>query len=443
MLATCRRAEDGGLDRLDEDERRRRLREALEAGADLVDVEHDAAFREDLTRDAHRVNAKVVVSNHRETTPAPDEIVAELADLAEDADVAKLATASDGPGDAQALAEAALQAPEIGTPFALMGTEDSLVRGLASPLGQALVYADPDGSPVPGQLPVDLQARLPRQPPSPAPRNDYVLLGHPVGHSLSPPMQEAGFAHLGIEARYRLLDVAPEDLETVLEGLAVDTAGGNTTAPHKVDLYEAADRATDEAHEVGAANTFRFDDGDLAVHMTDGLGARDALEARGHDLAGRPALVLGAGGTARALTHALAQAGAEIRLANRTRKRAERLADAPDADVRVVDLEPEALAQALPVDGVVVNATPVDPPVPDDALSHAVAFDANYGHRAAFAQRARQAGACTLDGLDLLVAQGVRSLAFWIGEDVDEATRARMSTAARTRALERACQEAT
>lgn len=436
VLATCRREEDGGVQALPEEQRRRRLEAAVEAGAGLVDVEVDADFRRSLTEKARRANATVIVSEHAlDDTPAPDEILDTLETLADLGDVAKLATAAETPEDVNRLLDAGLQAPTIGCPFALMGVGDATLRGLAGPMGQALVYAAPGESEVPGQLPARLQARLPRDPPAPQPLEDYALIGHPVEHSLSPPMQEAGFRRLGLEARYRLIDAEPDRLDAVLDGLVATSDGANVTAPHKQAAYERADRATETAREVGAANTLRVDGDEVVAHITDGLGAVDALEHRGEALDGRPALVVGAGGTGRAVAHALTDAGVEVTLANRTRKKAERVAEAVDA--RVVDLDPDALAEAIGAGTVVVNATPVDPPVPDEALAEAIAFDANYAERATFARRARQAGARTLDGLDLLVGQGVRSLAFWTEREIPETTRGRMSTAARTRAIER------
>lgn len=441
VLATCRRAEDGAGHALEETERRDRLKRALEVGAALVDVERDAPFREEITRQAHRNNVLVVASEHQlEQTPPAERIVDRLEHLARCGDIAKLATRASGAEDVHALLAAGLKAPAIGAPFALMGVGDSALRALAGPLGQALVYANPEDNPVSGQLPLDLQARLPARPPTPQPRDDYVLIGHPVAHSLSPPMQEAAFTALGLPARYRLIDAPPEALATVIDGLAVDAEGGNVTAPHKIALFDRAEHATEEARKVGAANTFRFDgeDRQLRVHMTDGLGVRDALERSGQSLDARPVLLLGAGGTARAVAHALSEQGAQLTLANRTRKTAETLAQ--DVGVEVAELEPEALGRAHEPGGIIVNATPVDPPVPEQTLARAVAFDANYGHRAAFARRARQAGAKVFDGLDLLVAQGVRSLAFWLAdadEEPGEDVRAIMQTAARTSALER------
>lgn len=436
VLATCRREADGGVQALAEPERRRRLETALDAGAELADLEPDAPFFADLAARARREGVTVVASEHAlEATPTPETILDRLEELGRLGDVAKLATAADDADDVARLVEAAIEAPTLGTPFALMGVGDPLLRGLAGPLGQALVYAAPGEAAVPGQLPAALQGRLPRHPPSPEPRRDYALLGHPVGHSLSPPMQEAAFARLGIPARYRLVDVPPGDLEAVLEGLAVAADGANVTAPHKIAVHDRADERTGEARSVGAANTLRFEDGEVRAHMTDGLGALDALRAREEAVEGRPVLVLGAGGTGRAVAHALADAGAEVTLANRTRKRAETLADEVGAEV--VDLAPEALAGALPPGGLVLNATPVDPPVPDGALAEASAFDANYGDRAAFARRAREAGANVLDGLDLLVGQGLRSLAFWTDAEPGDEVRGAMRAAAETRALER------
>lgn len=435
VLAACRRAGDGGEAELGEDQRRRRLAAATDAGADLVDVEHDAAFRKALTGRARRAGARVVVSEHADEAPAADEVLDRLAAMREGADVVKLAAPASTPEHAHRLAEAALEAPRLGVPFALMGLGDATLRGLAGPLGMALAYAAPDEAAAPGQLPADLQARLPGAPPSTEPREDLVLLGHPVGHSLSPPMHEAALRRLGVDARYRLLDTPPERLGATVEGLVAQRAlGGNTTAPHKAELFDLCDEVTEVAEACGAANTFRVtDEGRLEGTMTDGLGLVRALEDRDQRLAGRRVLLLGAGGTARAAAHALADAGAEVALANRTRRRAEALAREVGAEV--VDLDEDALGDALAPGGLAVNATPVDPPVPDEVLAEAAAFDANYGTRGAFADRARQAGATVQDGLDLLVGQGVPALSFWLDREVPPDAVGAMRCAARTGGL--------
>lgn len=439
VLAACRRQEDGGREPLEEDQRRQRLQAALDAGADLVDVERDAPFRDEIQQAAQRANAHVIVSDHDTTgTPSVDELLDRIEAMRPGADVVKIATHVDDDGDVGRLIQAAIRAPRLGVPFALMGLQDRTLRALAGPLGMALVYAAPAGDQAaPGQLPVDMQSQLPRTPTTPEGSEDYVLLGHPVSHSLSPRMQNAAFHHEGVPARYRLVDVPPDRLDVALEGLAATgTRGGNTTAPHKTQLYEACDRRTETAEACQAVNTFRFEDGRLHGHMTDGLGLVDALTTNGHTIQNRDVLLLGAGGTAKAAAHALSENGASLVLANRTRSKAKRIAQRLDAEH--LPLEEDALGSAIGKGTIVVNATPVDPPVPDAVLPDAVAFDANYGHRARFAQRARDQGASVLDGLSLLTHQGVRSLAFWLDRSLDEDTLGIMQTAARTGALEKA-----
>ncbi len=441
MLATCRRADDGGHAPLSEDDRRDRLDRAIEAGARLVDIEHDAPFRDEIQSAAHRAHAHIVVSHHDTAgTPSVDEMLDTLAGMQDGADVVKLATAADTREDVNRLLEAALQAPRLGTPFALMGLQDTLLRGLAGPLGMSLVYAATEDPLAPGQLPAKLQARLPKRPPAPDGHEDYVLLGHPVSHSLSPPMQNAAFRHLGEPARYRLADVPPKKLDATLEGMAaMGTRGGNTTAPHKQALFDACDEVTDHAQACQAVNTFRYRDGRLQGHMTDGIGLVDALAAHDEDLRERRVLLIGAGGTGKAAAHALTRAGAELVIANRTPETAKRLADREGATA--VPLQEPALADAIHDETLLVNATPVDPPVPDAALPNVIVFDANYGPRAKLAHRARGQAARVLDGLSLLTHQGLASLSYWLDRDVDEDILNVMTTAARTAALEHTLQQ--
>lgn len=438
VVAACRREEDGGVRPLSETERAERLRHAIEAGADLVDIEHDAAFREELTRLALTSNAHVIVSHH-DLEQAPDLHVGLrlLEEMNHRADILKLATATQGPEDVEALFELALQAPTLGTPFTIMAVGDSALRAAAGPLGMALVYTAPGRASVPGQLPARLQNHLPRSPPPPEGFRDYVLLGHPVGHSLSPAMQNAAFAHLGHPGRYRLVDLAPEDVEAGFRGLkALGVAGGNVTSPHKGAIHDLCDELRPRAREARAVNSFKVtDDGRVLGDNTDGLGVVHALDARGEALPGRRVVVVGAGGTARAASHALTQAGAEICVCNRTAKKVEALAQ--DLGVEQVPFDEDALAKALPEDAILFNATPVDLPIEDDVLSRIVVFDATYGPEAArLARRAELAGTRALDGLDLLVHQGDLALRFWLDLAADERLLGVMSTAARTGALE-------
>ncbi|MDX1610982.1 MAG: type I 3-dehydroquinate dehydratase, partial [Candidatus Thermoplasmatota archaeon] len=388
VLASCRREADGGVQALDEDTRHQRLQAALAAGADLVDVEHDAPFREDLQQEALEAGAQVIVSEHDLTgTPTPEEAMARLEGMQGKADIIKLATRAERPEDVQFLFETALKAPTLGTPFTIMGVGDATLRACAGPLGMALVYTSPGRAQVPGQLSVALQRTLPKHPPPPEGFRDYVLLGYPVRHSLSPMMQNAAFSHLGEGARYRLQNLSPEKLEAGFGGLkALGVAGGNVTSPHKGAVYELCDEVRPVADAARAVNTFRLEDDIVSGTNTDGKGIVKALTERGEALDDRTVLLAGAGGTARAAAHALTGAGAHLTLANRTAEKAQDLAREVGAEH--VPLDPDALTKALPEGALLVNATPVDLAIPDEVLARTMVFDATYGPgKAALARR--------------------------------------------------------
>jgi len=244
------------------------------------------------------------------------------------------------------------------------------------------------------------------------------VLGWPVRHSRSPAMHEAGYAALGlVDWRYQLLPIPPELFDETVRGLpGAGFVGANVTIPHKEAALALADETTDSARAIGAANTLTFlPDGRIHADNTDAPGLIDALPL---DPAGATAVVLGAGGSARAVVWALAQAGAQVLVWNRTRERAERLC--AEIGGRVVD--------APPVRGdLLVNTTSVglqwgeDPfkalPLTADALhGYPCLVDLVYGSRpTALTSAARNAGATVVDGLEILVRQGARSFERWTG----------------------------
>lgn len=257
------------------------------------------------------------------------------------------------------------------------------------------------------------------------------VLGWPVAHSRSPAMQGAALAELGLgHWSYQALPVPPDAIREAIVALpGGGFAGANVTIPHKHDALAVADRATDAAREIGAANTLTLlDDGTLEADNTDAPGLLDALEA---PLAGRTALVLGAGGSARACAWALREAGcARVAVWNRTAARARELAD---------DLGIDAVATAAPAD-VLVNCTAVglhDPQATFELLPLGMADLVGYPLVADLVYRpggtplldaAAAAGARTVDGLAILVAQGARSLERWTGRPAPRPT---MDAAAR------------
>jgi shikimate dehydrogenase len=235
------------------------------------------------------------------------------------------------------------------------------------------------------------------------------VLGFPVSHSRSPAMMNAAFAELGLDWRYLHLPVPPELLaETVRALPGSGYRGANVTIPHKLAAHALADELTGAAAAIGAVNTLSFEDGGrVRGDNTDAGGLIDALGAE------RPAsaLVLGAGGAARAAVWALREAGAEVSVWNRTPARARELA----GEFGVRPVERPGPAELL------VNATSVGLSKEDslDALplvEAATVVDLVYGPEptelVAWAERH---GARVIDGLEILVRQGARSFERWTG----------------------------
>jgi shikimate dehydrogenase len=246
------------------------------------------------------------------------------------------------------------------------------------------------------------------------------VIGWPVSHSRSPQMHRAAFAELGLEGwSYQRLPVPPELFAELLAALpAAGFVGANVTLPHKQAALAAADAATRTAREIGAANTLSFrHDGSLEADNTDAPGL---LAAIGEPVAGRSAVVLGAGGTARAAAWALREAGAGVAVWNRSADRARALA----SELSVEQIERPRAAELL------VNATTVgmdERHTIDEVLSR-LALDSDVLARSgtvvdfaytrsatALLIKARQLGRQTVDGLDILVAQGGLSFERWTG----------------------------
>ncbi len=258
------------------------------------------------------------------------------------------------------------------------------------------------------------------------------VIGWPVGHSRSPLLHNEWLRRAGIDGAYVPLPVPPGQLHAALQGLrASGFAGVNVTLPHKEDAFRLADLSTAAATCCGSANTLSFlPDGRLHADSTDGLGFLDSLRAEGVDPvagpAAGPALVLGAGGAARAVAAALQALGVAVQVTNRNRSRAEALADAlpsPANPVRVLDWEQREAA--LPGFALLVNASPVGmahaPGSPcglHRATAGLVVADIVYLPRVTpLLAEARQRGLRTVEGLGMLLHQGRPGFAGWFGVD--------------------------
>lgn len=242
----------------------------------------------------------------------------------------------------------------------------------------------------------------------------FAVIGHPVAHSRSPQLHEAGFVDFEIDAEFEAVDVAPENLGEWLRSEFLEHySGAAVTTPHKIAIRKFLDSETDAAKKIGAVNTITNIEGKIVGTNTDCLGALRAVMTE-MDPADTRVLVLGAGGVARAIAFGLSTAGAHVSVWNRTPEKAVQLAG--ELDIHYL---PD-LKLALPIAekiGLIINATSTDPEMPEDWWSpHQVAFDVRYEPLVTkFLENAEAAEARTITGDKLLVHQAIEQFKVWHG----------------------------
>ncbi len=260
----------------------------------------------------------------------------------------------------------------------------------------------------------------------------FAVLGHPIGHTLSPVMHNASMRELGFDGIYLALDVHPDRLMDVLPAMALmGFAGVNLTVPHKEIAFRGLDRLDESAKLLGAANTVEFTDDGMVGHNTDGYGFLKALdEAFGKTVVGDSVFVLGCGGAGRATALMAAKEGAKsLVLADIDAERVAKL------EAEIKGLTPhvvieQALDKASQIElcrscDLVVQASPVGMKKEDPSLLPSEAFRA--GQRAfdliymypetAFLTTAREAGVEIANGLGMLLHQGARAFEIWTGTE--------------------------
>jgi shikimate dehydrogenase len=267
------------------------------------------------------------------------------------------------------------------------------------------------------------------------------LIGWPLEHSLSPTIHNAAFGALGLDWEYGLLPTPPGQVSDTLNRLKEDRLqGANVTIPHKQTVMPYLDEVTEAGQAIGAVNTILVKDNRLTGHNTDGDGFLATLREIGWQPEGQRALVLGAGGGARAVVFVLAREGCDVTIYNRTAQRAVALAQdlrslnlagvvtwLPDTTglADPVHLSPSGQIVALDVFDLLVNATPVgmwpDPnatPWPEDLLLPAswTVYDLVYNPAdTKLLTLARDSGARSVGGLGMLVYQGALAFEWWTG----------------------------
>jgi shikimate dehydrogenase len=256
-----------------------------------------------------------------------------------------------------------------------------------------------------------------------------VLIGHPVSHSLSGAMQQAAFDELGIDARYELWDKAPIELaDSVGELRTDDFLGANVTIPHKERVVPMVDRLTEEASATGAVNTITRESKRLVGHNTDVAGFKVALDKLvGRQKMPKQAVVLGAGGGARAVVYGMIREGFQrIIVFNRHLHRAEGLVKhfgrtAAHMELRAMPWHDSILESEIAKTKILVNATSIGltsdvSPLPGELLNdELLVLDLIYA-KTRLLRDAAAAGATTLDGELMLLHQGAAAFTLWTGQ---------------------------
>jgi shikimate dehydrogenase len=259
------------------------------------------------------------------------------------------------------------------------------------------------------------------------------LIGYPVEHSLSPAMHNSAFAALNLNWCYVPLPVPPERLGEAIAGLrALGFVGANVTVPHKQAAMCFLDKVTPEAQAIGAVNAIVVSEERTIGYNTDWQGFLTALDESGFDPQDKRAVILGAGGAARAVVYALAYASAQVTVLNRTLSRAQALVQdfSPlfASSLRSLPLTPQTLEEWTAEAHLLINATPVglwpgvdQSPWPEDLAfpSRLTVFDLVYNPgETELLRQAQAVGARVIGGLGMLVHQGAAAFELWTGEKV-------------------------
>jgi 3-dehydroquinate dehydratase/shikimate dehydrogenase len=416
VIVTNRSTRQGGLSAASDVERVAPLREAVYLGAEYVDVEHDAIG---LLRE--RLGTRVIVSYHNfEETPVDLHRIAQNL-LGTGGDIIKIATYVRDVADNVRLCQLA---SDIGVPKIIIGMGEKGIptRVLAVKFGSYLTYAPlaRDRSSAPGQVTADELVRIYHFRSINADTRVFGVVGKPLGHSLSPHVQNAALRHAGLNGVYVPFEV--DDFAQFLKCCrCINPEGFSVTIPHKEEALRLADETDEVTRKIGAVNTLAFRGGRLVGTNTDwraAIGAIKSAMPQGESLAGRQALVLGAGGAARAIVFGLASEGAAITITSRTLQRAETLAR--EAGCRAVPWDERTCVSA----DVVANSTPLGmypaidaTPLPKTAFkAGAVVFDAVYNPRVTrLLEEAAAADCKAVEGLEMFVHQAAAQFEFWTG----------------------------
>lgn len=259
--------------------------------------------------------------------------------------------------------------------------------------------------------------------------NIYGIIGDPVDHSLSPVIQNVAFSKRRLNAVYVPFHVKRPDLERAVEGLrSINVRGFNVTTPHKISIMRYLDKLDPEAVHIQSVNTVINRKGVLKGYNTDGIGALKSIRSK--RLTNATVVIFGAGGAARAIAHAFAPKVATITIVNRTLSKAKQLERSIRSRFRgklqiaVCSLHDQLISEYVRGADIIVNASSMGmstrkPPVSEEWFhSGQIVFDIVYKPIVTeLLKLAKNAGADTINGLEMLLNQGCCSFKLWTGLD--------------------------
>lgn len=413
VVVTCRRKEDRGQWRGDEELRLRVLKEAIISGAEYVDLEMDVAA------DVRRYGPTKRIISHHDFEETPDniaEIHEHLCSL--DPDVVKLVTMANSPSDMIRMLKvvAKSKVPTIGFCMGDLGIPSRILCGK---YGAPFTYAtfSSERELAPGQITFDDMKRIYHYDQIDAETEVYGVIGDPIGHSLSPLIHNAAFADKNINAVYVPFRIPNDFLNETLDDFDwLDVRGISVTIPHKVAVLGKATHKDASVEAIGAANTlYRNKRGTWFSTNTDYGAARESLRlgmAQGGNndttFSGKHILVLGAGGVARAVAMGVIKAGSIVMISSRTQDKAKQLAE--QLGCKHIQWENRGSAYC----DILVNCTPVgmhpnvdDSPFPSHWLRDGMlVFDTIYTpENTMLIKAAKERGCRTVSGVEMFILQ--------------------------------------
>jgi shikimate dehydrogenase/3-dehydroquinate dehydratase type I len=418
-IATLRSKVQGGRSGLEGSKREDALKEILESDFEYVDIELETD-RSLLKKGRGTLSeTQIIVSCHFLRPVSRGVVEKKLVEAMKLGDIAKVAMPCETAPQALDLVQLGLKFSRLKKRFVIigMGLQGQLTRVFADRIGSELVYAClPGKEAAPGQLDVAAQISILQ-----GPRKVFGLVGHPVSHSVSKPMQEEALKHLGLRGAYLPLDFPQKEFDgnalRALKNLGLD--GLNVTIPHKGLAFKLCDRRGESATATRAVNTISFVGKTVVGENTDVIGFSRLLDEKTTITPNTAALVIGAGGAARAVAYVLSERKARLTIIDIEKGRADELAKTFGGKSATV----KRLWKSDRSFDLVVNCTPVGmkgmagTPLKAGFVGPGSVFiDIIYNPPMTKAMElATSRGAKAYGGLEMLVQQGAESFRIWTG----------------------------